>query len=72
MSWEILYPIGTVLLFAGIAWGFWRAKQRTPREKAITEVATNELYRHSDRYVAGTRKALDDEAEKAKEQAKRD
>lgn len=72
MSWEILYPVGAVLLFLGIAYGFWRSKQRTPREKAITEVATNELYRHPNRYVAGTRQALDDEAEKAKERAKQD
>lgn len=70
MSWEILYPIGAVALFLGIAWGVWRSKRRTPREKAVTEVATNELYRHPDRYVAGTRSALGAEAEKAKEQAK--
>lgn len=72
MSWEILYPIGTLLLFLGIAWGFWRSKRRTPREKAIAEVATEEQYKHPDRYVAGTRRALDTEAEKAKREDKRD
>ena len=70
MSWEILYAIGALLLLFGIAWGFWRSKRRTPREKAVTEVATSELYRHPDRYEAGEREALDREAEKAKRQAK--
>jgi hypothetical protein len=69
MSWEVIYPIGAFLLLLGIAWGFWRSKRRSSREKAITEVATNEMYRRPDRYVAGTRNALDREAEKEKARA---
>lgn len=63
VTWEILYPIGTLLLFLAVAWGFIRVRRRSAREKAITETAAHELYKHPDRYEQGERQALEAEAE---------
>jgi hypothetical protein len=57
-AWETIYVAGAILLFAAIAWGFWRARRRTPREKAVTEAATKELYEHPERYEERTREQL--------------
>lgn len=62
MAWEIVYPVGALLLLLAIVWGVMQSKRRSPREKKITEMATRELYKNPDRYERETRDALEDAA----------
>lgn len=66
MAWEIVYPIGAVLLLLGIAWAVWRNSRRSPREKAISEAAAREMQKHPESYEQGGRQALEAEADKVK------
>jgi hypothetical protein len=44
LSWEMLWPIGTVLLAAGLVYGLVSYYRRDKRNDRITEQATHEEY----------------------------
>ena len=50
LSWEILYPIGTVILAGGLAYGMWKYHTRNKANDPITEQATREQYEHPKSY----------------------
>jgi uncharacterized protein YneF (UPF0154 family) len=64
-SWEMLWGVGVVLLFVGIAYGYFRSSRRTPKERAVTEEATREMQEHPRRYEEVTRAELQKGAAKA-------
>lgn len=58
LSWEILWGLGLILLFAGLVYGYLRTARRTPKERAATEEATRELYKRPERYRRRTREDI--------------
>lgn len=72
LSWEILYPIGTLLLFIGIIWGVIQSRRVSKRERKITETATHELYRHPEEYEEGLREELEEASRREQERQKQD
>lgn len=70
-SWEILWPIGTLLLGLAVAWGIWRGRRRSRREREITEAATDELFHHPERYDRRTHDQLENEAEEEQRRQRR-
>lgn len=47
---EIGFGIGTLVLLAAIAYGLYQSARRDPRNEAVTEEATRDLYRNPDTY----------------------
>jgi hypothetical protein len=70
MAWEIVYPLGALLLFIAIAYGVVQSRRRSRREKAITETATRELYEHPARYESETHEALEEAAKREQQRQK--
>jgi hypothetical protein len=50
MSWEIIYPIGALLVLAAIAYGAIQYKTRNRANDRVTEEATREQYAHPETY----------------------
>jgi len=61
IGWEMLWPLGTLLLGLGIAYGMWRVHTRNKANDAVTEAATREQYDNPKTYMAETRDELKDE-----------
>ncbi|WP_425409579.1 hypothetical protein [Hyphococcus sp.] len=72
LSWEILFPIGTLILFGGLAWGFIQSKRVSKREQEITETATHEMYEHPEDYKHGERQALKEASKREQERQRED
>lgn len=47
--WLIVLTLGAVLLLAAMIYGFYRSRQRSRAEKALTEAATRQEYEREDR-----------------------
>lgn len=58
ISWEMLWPIGTVILAGLLVYGLVKYYTRNKANDAITEQATREQYEHPDTYDEGRRQAL--------------
>ena len=61
MSFEILFGVGIVILFAAIAWAAYRSSQRTNAARRVTDKAARELHEHPEQYERD-RPALEREA----------
>jgi hypothetical protein len=48
IGWEILYGVGALVLFVGLAYGAWQYHTRDRRKDALTEAATRAEYDHPD------------------------
>jgi hypothetical protein len=49
---EVLFAVGTVVLFIALLWGFVRYKTRNRANDPITEAATRAEYNHPEAYGA--------------------
>ena len=67
MSFEILFGVGTVILFVAIGWAAYRSSQRSNAARRVTEKATRELHENPEQYERD-RPALEREA-RAKDDA---
>jgi hypothetical protein len=47
--WLILLTVGVIVLGGAMAYGMMRNRQRSPREKAVTDAATRAEYQREDR-----------------------
>ena len=61
VPWEMVWPIGIVILGLAIGYGAWRNAHRNKANDAITEEATRQEYDHPDTYMEGRKQALDRE-----------
>ncbi|GGE37533.1 hypothetical protein GCM10007276_13690 [Agaricicola taiwanensis] len=50
MSPELLWGLGTVVLFAALIWGVVQYSTRNRANDRITEKATHEMYEHPESY----------------------
>jgi hypothetical protein len=58
LSWEILWPVGTVILAGLLVYGLVKYYTRNKANDRITEQATREQYEHPRGYDEGRREAL--------------
>ena len=61
ISWEMLWPVGVLILGLALAYGAWRYHSRNKANDRVTERATHELYAHPDTYDENTRRQLKDQ-----------
>jgi len=47
---EVFYGVAMIIILACLVWAVMRNRQRTPREKQITEEATRAEYKNPDTY----------------------
>ena len=52
---EVLFGVGIVVLFVGLAWGLWRYNTRNRAYDPVTEAATREQYDHPETYAKDRR-----------------
>ena len=43
-SWELIYPVGALILIAAMAYGYWQYKSRDRRNDRVAERVTRERY----------------------------
>lgn len=50
LSWETLWPIGSLVLLGGLAYGMTRYYSRNRSNDKLTEIATRELYQDPEHF----------------------
>lgn len=66
MAWELVFPLGALLLGAALAVFLWRNHARNRHVDPVTEAATREEYDHPDRYDRNTHDQYEAEADRRK------
>ena len=64
LAWEMIYPIGALILAVALGVALWRNHRRNKAVDPITEAATREEYDHPERYDRTTHDQLEAEAER--------